>query len=49
MEVGRKFENGEWTFDEVSVTLFSIQVVLIERKIMFKVGFDSDQFPHIFR
>ena len=24
IEVGRKLENGKWTFDEVSVTLFSI-------------------------
>ena len=24
IEVGRKLENGKWTLDEVSVTLFSI-------------------------
>ena len=24
IEVGRKSENGKWTFDEVSVTIFSI-------------------------
>ena len=33
IEVGRKLENRKWNFDEVSVTLFSIWVVLIERKI----------------
>ena len=26
-EVGRKLENGKWTFDEVSVTLFSIKII----------------------
>ena len=27
IEVGRKLENGKWTFDEVSVTLFSIKII----------------------
>ena len=33
IEVGRKLENGKWTFDKVSVVIFSMQIVLIERKI----------------
>ena len=27
IEVGQKLENGKWTFDEVSVTLFSIKII----------------------
>ena len=30
IEVGRKLENGKWTIDEVSVTPFSIWIVLVE-------------------
>ena len=26
IDIGRKLENGKWTFDEVSVTLFSIKI-----------------------
>ena len=34
IEVGRKLENGKWTFDEVSVTPFSIWIVLVQRRII---------------
>ena len=35
VEVRPKLENGKWTFDEVSVTPFSIWIVLVERIIKF--------------
>ena len=35
IQVGRKLENGKWTFDEVSVTPFSIWIVLVERRISY--------------